>query len=90
MSSRNHVAPRVDNFCFSSINEMRFRVYGDNSVKSMITPVAANLASPHGICSVVIQVLHWAVHHNMDVFAIAYNDLFVDLKSYFERKFSEK
>ncbi len=95
MSSRNYVIPRINNLGFSSINKMPSRGSGDNFVERVITVVAANLASPHCICIGVcvhypIRIPHRAVHHNMDVFAIANDDLFVNLKSYFVWKFSKK
>ena len=97
MCPRNYAVTRVDNFRFSSINEMpsRGRGSGDRLVECMVTVIAANLASSHGIrigvwddCA--IRILHGAVHHNMDMLAIADDDLFINLKSYFEWKLSEK
>lgn len=89
MRSRNYAVPRIDNFCFMILNEMPDRCSWDLVVKSMITAVTSNLASTHGILfgayvPCVIGVLHWAVHHDMDVVTIANNNLFVDLESYLE------
>lgn len=95
MCSRNHVVTRVDNFCFGRIKVVPARRSGDEFVNCMVTVVAADLTSSHGVCSRVwvestIRIPHGAVHHHMDVFAIANNDFFVDLESYLERKLSEK
>lgn len=78
-----------------TMNDMPSGGARDGFVKRMVTTVAADLASPHGVCigvgvSSAIRIPVGAVHHNMDVVAIASNDFSVDLESYLKWKLSEK